>query len=75
MTHDFDVCVIGSGAGGSPVALTLAQAGYEVLVLEKGQWLTESDLELSMWNLTILTEGVFLSPLANPIQKQLIQMK
>ncbi len=43
MTHDFDVCVIGSGAGGAPVALTLAQAGYAVLVLEKGPWFTEAD--------------------------------
>lgn len=40
---DYDVCIIGSGAGGSPVALTLAQAGYDVLVLEKGPWLTEQD--------------------------------
>jgi choline dehydrogenase-like flavoprotein len=40
---DFDVCIIGSGAGGGPVALTLAQAGYSVLVLEKGPWFTEAD--------------------------------
>ncbi len=40
---DCDVCVIGSGAGGGPVALTLAEAGYSVVVLEKGPWLTESD--------------------------------
>jgi choline dehydrogenase-like flavoprotein len=40
---DFDVCVIGSGAGGGPVALTLAEAGYSVLVLEKGPWLTGQD--------------------------------
>ena len=40
---DYDVCIIGSGAGGGPVALTLAQAGYDVLVLEKGPWLTEKD--------------------------------
>ena len=43
MTTDYDVCIIGSGAGGSPVALSLAQAGYSVLVLEKGPWFKEAD--------------------------------
>ena len=40
---DYDLCVIGSGAGGAPVALRLAEAGYSVLVLEKGPWLTTAD--------------------------------
>ena len=43
MNHDYDVCIIGSGAGGGPVALELAKSGKSVLVLEKGPWLTEKD--------------------------------
>ncbi len=43
MSQDYDVCIIGSGAGGGPVALELAKAGRSVLILEKGPWLTEKD--------------------------------
>jgi choline dehydrogenase-like flavoprotein len=38
-----DICVIGSGAGASPIAYSLANAGAKVLVLEKGPWLTEKE--------------------------------
>jgi len=39
----YDICIIGSGAGASPVAYTLSNAGAKVLVLEKGPWLTENE--------------------------------
>ena len=43
MTTDFDVCIVGSGAGAGPVAATLAGAGYSVVILEKGPWFKEKD--------------------------------
>ncbi len=43
MKTDYDVCVIGSGAGAGPVISELSKAGKSVLVLEKGPWFTEED--------------------------------
>lgn len=40
---DYDLCVIGSGAGAGPVVYEAARAGRSVLVLEKGPWFTEAD--------------------------------
>ncbi|WP_345991196.1 GMC family oxidoreductase [Sulfurimonas sp. HSL-1716] len=39
----YDVCIIGSGAGGAPIAYELSRAGKRVLVLEKGRYYTEKD--------------------------------
>jgi choline dehydrogenase-like flavoprotein len=38
-TEQVDAVIIGSGAGGAPIAHRLARAGRSVLVLEKGPWL------------------------------------
>src|SRR4051812_43392778 len=52
--HDgaVDACIVGCGAAGSVLACKLAQAGWKVVVLEAGPWLsTEEDLrqdELTM---------------------------
>lgn len=40
-----DVCVIGSGAGGSVVAARLAAEGHRVIVLEEGPFLAGTDLD------------------------------
>ena len=39
----YDICIIGSGAGGAPIAYELSRAGFNVVVLEKGEYYKEED--------------------------------
>jgi GMC oxidoreductase/Gluconate 2-dehydrogenase subunit 3 len=50
MTLDCDVVVVGSGAGGGPAAAVLAGAGLDVVVLEAGDYVPETELDGSEFN-------------------------
>ncbi len=52
MPADFDYVVIGSGFGGSVAALRLAQKGYRVAVLERGQRWNAEQLPQHNWQLS-----------------------
>lgn len=41
----FDVCVIGSGAGGAPAAANLARKGLKVVLLERGKNFSSGDIQ------------------------------
>ena len=43
MHYDYDVIVVGGGAGGATFAYACARAGKSVLVLERGQQYTPTD--------------------------------
>jgi choline dehydrogenase-like flavoprotein len=46
----YDVCIVGSGAGGGMAAKVLCDAGAEVLMLEAGgTWDVEKDSKMSAW--------------------------
>lgn len=44
-TIEADVCVVGSGAGGSVIAARLAAAGHDVVILEQGEYRNEADFD------------------------------
>src|SRR5579864_6394102 len=46
----YDVCIVGSGAGGGMAAYVLCQAGADVVMLEAGgTWDVEKDSRMSAW--------------------------
>ena len=63
-----DACIIGSGAGGSPIAYELANAGFNVVVLEKGENYTEEDFNKD--ELAVCRRDMFTPPLRE--QKHII---
>jgi len=53
MDQRFDVIIIGSGAGGGTLARQLAPSGKEILILERGDWLTREALN---WDVAAVFE-------------------
>ena len=60
MSDDFDVIVIGTGAGGGTLAHTIAHTGKRILLLERGDFLTR---ELENWDPgPVFVDGRYISP-------------
>jgi choline dehydrogenase-like flavoprotein len=60
VSDDFDVIVIGTGAGGGTLAHTIAQTGKRILLLERGDFLTK---ELGNWDPgPVFVDGRYISP-------------
>lgn len=48
-TKEYDVCIVGSGAGGGMAARELTQAGADVIMLEAGPWFSSEDFAMFKW--------------------------
>ncbi len=58
----YDVCIVGSGAGASPIAYELTKAGFKVVVLEKGDFYKEEDFskdEIAYCRRSIVTPNLY----------------
>ncbi|MEL7834488.1 GMC family oxidoreductase [Fodinibius sp. Rm-B-1B1-1] len=47
--EEYDVCIVGSGAGGGMAAHELTKAGANVLMLEAGGWFDSEDFAMFNW--------------------------
>ena len=60
MAENYDVIIVGSGAGGGTLAHTLAPSGKRILLLERGNFLPR---ELGNWDPgTVFVDGRYISP-------------
>lgn len=60
MPDDYDVIIVGSGAGGGTLAHRLAPSGKRVLILERGDWLPR---EIQNWDATaVFVDNRYVSP-------------
>ena len=57
----YDICIIGSGVGGAPIAYELSNAGFNVVVLEKGKDYKEEDFNKD--ELAVCRREIFTPPL------------
>jgi choline dehydrogenase-like flavoprotein len=60
MSEEYDVVIVGSGAGGGTLAHRLAPTGKRILVLERGDWLPR---EVENWDATaVFVDNRYVSP-------------
>jgi choline dehydrogenase-like flavoprotein len=60
VAEDFDVIIVGTGAGGGTLAHTLAPTGKQILLLERGDFLTR---ETENWDPgQVFVDGRYISP-------------